>query len=157
MRLATHAAFALLCAGLPAAAQTAGAPTQQSASTHLAAAQRLYQKLDLDAALAELKEAEVAAKDNEDETVLIFIYRGLIYSETGKTADAQEMFKRALTIRPWAEVPPDTSPRLAKVFGDARKSLWGTAANIKPPQKKPRAAVPPAAAPASEQTPPQPK
>jgi tetratricopeptide (TPR) repeat protein len=154
MRLATHAALALLCAGLPAAAQTT---TPQSANTHLAAAQRLYQGHDLDAALAELKEAEVAAKDNEDETVLIFIYRGLIYSETGKTADAQDMFKRALTLRPWAEVPPDTSPRLAKVFGDARKSLWGTAANIKPPQKKPRAAVPPAAAPASEQTPPQPK
>jgi tetratricopeptide (TPR) repeat protein len=156
MRLATHAALALLCAGLPAAAQT-GTPTQQSASTHLAAAQRLYQKLDLEAALAELKEAEVAAKDNEDETATIFIYRGLIYAETGKTADAQDMFKRALAIRPWAEVPPDTSPRLAKVFGDARKSLWGTAANVKPPQKKQRVAAPPAVAPAPEQTPPQPK
>src|SRR5260370_9273852 len=131
MRLATHAALAFLCAGLPAAAQTT---TQQSANTHLAAAQRLYQAHDLDAALAELKEAEVAAKDNEDETVLVFIYRGLIYSETGKTADAQDMFNRALTIRPWAAVPPDTSPPLATAFGDPLKSLSVTPSTITRPR-----------------------
>ena len=146
MSLATLAALLLAQAGTD---KPAVSPAQ--GNTHLAAAVRLYQKLDLDAALAELKEAELAAKDNEDETVQVFIYRGLILSDTGKTNDATDMFKRALAIRPWAEVPSDTSPRIAKVFSDARKSLWGTASNARPPPKK-RAATP---APAPEAKPPE--
>jgi tetratricopeptide (TPR) repeat protein len=149
MRLATLLAL-LLSAAVTAAEDKPQAPPQQG-NTHLAAAVRLYQKLDLDAALAELKEAEVAAKDNEDETVQVFVYRGLIFSDTGKSNDATDMFKRALALRPWAELPADTSPRVAKVFSDARKSIWGTASNIKPPQKK-RAATP---APAPETKPPE--
>ena len=126
-------------------ASPAPAPAQASQpgnqpSTHLAAAQRLYQKLDLDAALAELAQAEAAAKDNEDETVAVLVYRGLIYSDQGKQNDATDQFKRALAMRPWAEVPAETSPRIAKLFSDARRSLWGMA-SVKPPQKKP-AAVP---------------
>src|SRR5437660_78544 len=102
---------------------------------------RLYQKLDLEAALAELSQAEVAAKDNEDETIKVLIYRGLIYSETARPAEANDQFKRALAIRPWAEVPEGTSPRIAKVFADARKSLWGMA-SVKPPQKRVAAPAP---------------
>ena len=139
MRLFLAAAAAALLLAAPARADSATAP-----SAHLAAAQRLYQKLDLDAALAELQQAEAAAKDNEDETVQVLIYRGLIYSETNKTAEANDQFKRALAIRPWAEVPAETSPRIAKMFGDARKSIWGMA-SVKPPQKKAAAPAPPAA------------
>jgi|SRR5436190_3091393 hypothetical protein len=106
-----------------------------SANAHLAAAVRLYQKLDLDAALAELQLAEVDAKESQDETVQVLIYRGLIYSETGKLSDASDQFKRALAVRPWAEVPADTSPRIAKNFSEARKSLWGMA-SVRPPQKR---------------------
>jgi tetratricopeptide (TPR) repeat protein len=139
----------LVLAPLAALAQTATpAPTAPAPNPHLAAAQRLYQKLDLDAAIAELQQAEQGSKDNEDETVQILIYRGLIYSDLGKTNEANDMFKRALAMRPWAEVPPETSPRLAKVFGDARKSLWGTAATIKPPVKKPSRSASSAPAPA---------
>ena len=104
-------------------------------NTHLTAAIRLYQKLDLDAALAELSQAEVAAKDNEDDTVRVLVYRGLIDSETGRPAEANDQFKRALAIRPWAEVPEGTSPRIAKVFADARKSIWGMG-TVKPPQRR---------------------
>src|SRR5438128_2477293 len=96
-------------ASAPAATAQAAAP-----SAHLAAAQRLYQKLDLDAALAELAQAEAAAKDNEDETVSVLIYRGLIFSDTGKTADANDQFKRALAMRPCAEVPYEPLPRRAE-------------------------------------------
>jgi tetratricopeptide (TPR) repeat protein len=139
-------------AAAPSAAAQASAP-----SAHLAAAQRLYQKLDLDAALAELQQAELAAKDNEDETVSVLIYRGLIYSDTGKAGDANDQFKRALAMRPWAEVPPETSPRIAKMFSDARKSIWGMA-SVKPPQKKvpvaPPAANTPPAQPAQPAVPP---
>jgi hypothetical protein len=132
----------------------AGAP-----NAHLAAAQRLYQKLDLDAALAELQLAE-GARGSEEEMVQILIYRGLIYSETGKTADASDQFKRALAMRPWSEVPPETSPRIAKTFNEARKSVWGMA-SVKPPKKRappapsamPAPATAPSAVPASTTAP----
>ena len=137
-------AAALLSASAAVAADLAPVPVV-TANTHLAAAVRLYQKLDLDAALAELQIAETGAKDNQDDMVQVLVYRGLIYSETGKLSDASDQFKRALAIRPWTEVPPETSPRIAKSFSDARRSLWGMA-SVKPPQK--RIAPPPPAVPA---------
>lgn len=141
MRLFSLAVAAALLLAADARADSAEGAPASAPSAHLAAAQRLYQKLDLDAALAELQQAEIAAKDNEDETVQVLIYRGLIFSETNKTAEANDQFKRALAIRPWAEVPSDTSPRIARMFSDARKSIWGMA-SVKPPQKKAAAALP---------------
>ena len=77
-----------------APATSAGTVKDAGPNAHLAAAVRLYQKLDLDAALAELQQAEIGAKDNEDETVQVLVYRGLIYSETGKTNEAVDSFKK---------------------------------------------------------------
>jgi tetratricopeptide (TPR) repeat protein len=147
MRLILTAALLIATSAFAAEEPSASGITVKdvSSNAHLAAAVRLYQKLDLDAALAELQLAEVDAKESQDETVQVLIYRGLIYSETGKLGDASDQFKRALAVRPWAEVPADTSPRIAKNFSDARRSLWGMA-NLRPPQKKaPVAAVAPPA------------
>ncbi|HYS09128.1 MAG TPA: hypothetical protein VEP66_10300 [Myxococcales bacterium] len=147
MRLILSAALLIATSAFAAEEPSASGITVKdvSSNAHLAAAVRLYQKLDLDAALAELQLAEVDAKESQDETVQVLIYRGLIYSETGKLGDASDQFKRALAVRPWAEVPADTSPRIAKNFSDARRSLWGMA-NLRPPQKKaPVAAVAPPA------------
>jgi hypothetical protein len=150
MRLFLSAALLIATSAVAAEEPSASGITVKdvSSNAHLAAAVRLYQKLDLDAALAELQLAEVDAKESQDETVQVLIYRGLIYSETGKAGNASDQFKRALAIRPWAEVPVDTSPRIAKNFSDARRSLWGMA-NLRPPQKRvPAAALaPPAPAP----------
>lgn len=157
MRTAIALAAALLATSAfaddatpPAAAPAADAAPAAKVfvpSAHLQAAQRLYQKLDLDAALAELQQAEAGARDNDDETAQILIYRGLIFSDTGKSSEAADQFKRALAIRPWAEVPQETSPRIAKVFSDARKSIWGMAKVSPPPRKSPAGA--PNAMPAS--------
>jgi tetratricopeptide (TPR) repeat protein len=161
MRLSLSAALLVCTAAAVAAAEESAAPAavsvkDASGNAHLAAAMRLYQKLDLDAALAELQLAEESAKDSEDDRVQVLIYRGLIFSETGKLSGASDQFKRALAIRPWSEVPEGTSPRIAKNFSDARKSLWGMA-SVKPPQKRVAAPAPqptavPANAPASSPT-----
>jgi tetratricopeptide (TPR) repeat protein len=154
-------AAALLIATSSAAAAAEETPAASAvtvkdvnANAHLGAAVRLYQKLDLDAALAELQLAEEGARGNEEDTVQVLIYRGLIFSETGKLSAASDQFKRALAVRPWAEVPEGTSPRIAKNFSDARKSLWGMA-SVKPPQKKapPAAVAVPAVAPAAASAP----
>ncbi len=135
------------------AAKPADAPPPPQINAHLQAAKRLYQKLDLDAAMAELKEAEndARAKDNEDQLVQVLIYKGLIYADLGKANDMSEHFKRALAMRPWAEMPPETSPRIAKQFADSRRELWGS--TLKPPPKKRKtAAVAPTAPPAAQTT-----
>ena len=148
MRLFLVAALFFATASIAAEQPPTGAAPVVTGNTHLAAAVRLYQKLDLDAALAELQLADGGAKDNQDDMVQVLIYRGLIYSETGRLGEASDQFKRALAIRPWAEVPSDTSPRIAKYFSEARRSLWGMA-SVKPPQKR-------IAAPASTALPPAP-
>src|SRR5437016_8124477 len=149
MRFSLSAALLVCTASAVAAAEESAASAtvsvkDVSGNAHLAAAVRLYQKLDLDAALAELQLADESAKDSEDDRVQVLIYRGLIFSETGKLSGASDQFKRALAIRPWAEVPEGTSPRIAKNFSDARKALWAMA-SVKLPQK--RMAAPVTAAP----------
>jgi hypothetical protein len=155
MRLlsASVVAFALWSAG-PAAAEQEPA---HSPSPHLAAAQMLYKKLNLDAALDALKDAETdaRARNDQDEMVQVLVLKGLILAENGKQSEMDDQFKHALAVRPWAELPPDVSPRLAKRFHDLRKDLWGAGSQLKPPPKKRAVAAkanPPAPAPASAPT-----
>ena len=108
-------------------------------NARLDAAKRLYSRAELEAAMAELKAAEDSSKDDND-LVSILIYRGLIFAETGQGQQMQESFKRALAMRPWAEVPQEVSPRLAKMFQDARREVWGS--SIKPWPKKKEGAAP---------------
>jgi tetratricopeptide (TPR) repeat protein len=125
MRLAASLLLASVALSFSAAAE----------NSRLAAAVRLYQRAELDAAVAELKAAEDQSKD-ENDLVQILIYRGLISAEMGQAPQMQESFKRALAMRPWADVPQDTSPRLAKLFNDARREVWGSP-GIKPwPKRK---------------------
>jgi hypothetical protein len=167
MTLRTLVAPALLVAALslparalsegaeaPAAEAEKSAAPSAVASSRLQAAKRLYQKFDLDAAMAELKEAESAAKlrDNEEELVQVLVYKGLIFADQGKPADMTEHFKRALAMRPWTEMPPETSPRIAKQFADARRALWGSPLKA-PPRKRKVAAAPAPSAPAAVQQP----
>ena len=108
-------------------------------NARLEAAKRLYSRAELDAAMAELKAAEDSSKDDND-LVTILVYKGLIFAETGQGQQMQESFKRALAMRPWTEVPQDTSPRLAKMFSDIRREVWGS--SIKPWPKKKEGAAP---------------
>src|SRR5207244_11703837 len=91
-------------------------------------------RAELEAALTELKAAEDQSKD-ENDLVQILIYRGLVFAETGQPQQMAEMIKRALAMRPWADVPRDVSPQLARMFQDARRELWGPP-GIKPWPKK---------------------
>ena len=144
----------------PDNAANAGA-SAAAPSSHLAAAMRLYKTLNLDAAMDELKDAEADARSrgDEEEIVQILILKGLIFADNGKPAEMDDHFKRALAMRPWVEVPPDVSPRLSKKFNDARKELWGSGGQLKPPPKKRASAArspsapPPAPAHAAPATP----
>lgn len=144
-------ALALSAALLSSPARAEGPPPPRH-GPHLQAALRLYQKLDLDAALAELRLAEDEAKNDEGEMVTTLLYEGLASSESGRTAQAMDNFKRALAISPWAELPEGAPPRIARQFNDARRELWGSG-GIKPPPQKKRRALGKATAPAEPPAP----
>ena len=123
-----------LRSGLAFVLALAAATSALADNARLEAAKRLYQRAELDAAMAELKAAEESSKDDND-LVTILIYKGLVFAETGQGAQMQDSFKRALAMRPWAEVPPDASPRLAKMFQDARREVWGSSIKAWPKKK----------------------
>jgi tetratricopeptide (TPR) repeat protein len=150
--LAVSAALALAAqAFVPRSAHAEAAPAApQQHGPHLKAAIRLYQKLDLDAALAELRLAEDEAKSSEPEMVTTLLYQGLIFAESGKYAQTMEHFKRALAMSPWLDVPEGTAPRIARQFSDARRELWGSGGIKPPPRKRPRGVAAGGAAPAAE-------
>ncbi len=155
-----------LRSGLAFVLALAAATSALADNARLEAAKRLYQRAELDAAMAELKAAEESSKDDND-LVTILIYKGLVFAETGQGAQMQDSFKRALAMRPWAEVPPDASPRLAKMFQDARREVWGSSikawpkkkdgsASNKPsdkPAEAPASSAPPTATPARADAP----
>jgi hypothetical protein len=143
----------VLALSSPRAARADDAAGSPAANAHLEAARRLYKTLNLDAAMDELKDAEADARSrsDEEEIVQILILKGLIFADNGKPTEMDDHFKRALAMRPWAEVPPEVSPRLSKKFNDARKELWGSGGQLKAPPVKKRTtakAAPPAPVPA---------
>src|SRR2546430_2389592 len=113
--LLVSAAAAVSAGEESAPATSAGTAKDAGPNAHLAAAVRLYQKLDLDAAIAELQLAEDGAKDSEDDRVQVLIYRGLIYSETGKLSAASDQFKRA---------PARPADRRPARWGPGRRAAW---------------------------------
>jgi hypothetical protein len=123
-------------------------------NARLEAAKRLYSRAELEAAMAELKAAEDSSKDDAD-LVTILIYKGLVFAETGQGQAMQDSFKRALAMKPWAEVPQDTSPRLAKMFQEARREVWGS--SIKAWPKKKEGAAKPGDTPPAETKPAEPE
>jgi tetratricopeptide (TPR) repeat protein len=141
------AAQVLVPSGAHAEAARAAPPQH---GPHLQAAIRLYQKLDLEAAMAELRLAEDEAKSSEPEMVTTLLYQGLIFAENGKYAQTMEHFKRALAISPWLDVPEGTAPRIARQFSDARRELWGSGGIKPPPRKRGRGVATGTAAPAAE-------
>jgi hypothetical protein len=158
LRTALCGALALAVISTPRAARADDA-APAPVNSHLEAARRLYKTLNLDAAMDELKDAETDARSrsDEEEIVQILILKGLIFADNGKPTEMDDHFKRALAMRPWAEVPPEVSPRLSKKFNDARKELWGSGGQLKPPPVKKRttakAAAPAAPAPAAAPAP----
>jgi hypothetical protein len=144
MRTALAASLSVLLTAPLAASAEEAAPAPritQKRNAHLTAAERLYQKLDLEAALAELDRAEINA--SEADSVRILVYRGLVFADQGKTNEANDQFKRALAIDKWAQLPQGTSPRIVTMFAEARKSIWGS-----PKQPEPEAEAAPASEPA---------
>jgi hypothetical protein len=110
------ALLALLVAGTASAAS----------NPYLSAAVRLYDDIEYESALEQLKKAETWSGNGPAEDVTIQLYKGLVLAELGNSDAAASAFKAALALDPKADVPAKVSPKVRSLFVAARAELART-------------------------------
>lgn len=126
---------AAILAALPAAAA--------AENPHLAAAIRLYNDFEYEAALAQLDKAAKWSANTAADDVTVAVYTGLVRGELGDENGAATAFKIALALDASVAPPVGVSPKIRAVFHRARGEF------LKANPQQPKAAVgpaPPAAA-----------
>ncbi|MHB1845850.1 MAG: hypothetical protein ACYCWW_13570 [Deltaproteobacteria bacterium] len=126
----------LLAAGWPARARAAPRPSLPHAID-------LFQNLEDEKATAELH-ALLRTAPPAAQAATAHVYLGLIALNAVDPGRAREEFKRALSIDPGAELPADSSPKVQRVFDQARREVAGAPSPPPSPPVSP-VAKPPAA------------
>lgn len=106
---------------LLASATSAQAQSKQSRELkrRLNAAARLYEDLEYEKALDQLKRAKALNLDTDD-SALVAIYQGLVLADLGKQPQAVEAFKEGLSLNPDAKLPMKVSPKVVRLFEEVR-------------------------------------
>ncbi len=82
-------------------------------------AQQLYENLEYEQALEQLKRTKKLAQGLEQE-VPVLVLEGIVLAELGKEEDSQKSFESALLLNPDAELPLRVSPKVARSFEKVR-------------------------------------
>lgn len=107
-----------LCAGAFAVAllwATAASAQSADAQRYILAASRLYENLEYERALDQLKKAR-GVSGGVDDDVNIALYEGVILSDMGKKEEAVAAFREGLYLKPEANLPVKVAPKIAQVF-----------------------------------------
>jgi hypothetical protein len=88
---------------------------------YLASAAALFEKLEYEKALGQIKRAKNKSQTPEDDT-LIALYEGIVLAEMGD-AQASTAFTTALGLDPQAKLPLVVSPKVQRVFDKAKASV----------------------------------
>lgn len=132
-----------------AAVLASTAASAQAKNPYLEPAQRLYLALEFQDALAAIEKGLRWGLNTPEEDVLAGLLEGVITAQLGKRDRAIRAFTRALAMNPKAELPFKVSPKIQKLFDDARAQVAKTAPVAAAPPPPPAVAAPePAAAPA---------
>ncbi len=111
---------------LPAPAQGQPAPPSAQADSEfqlrMSTAARLYQELEYERALEQLKRARALAR-GVDQDVTIELYEGIILADMGRREEALAAFKTALLLKPTAQLPVRVSPKVAADFEAVRQEV----------------------------------
>jgi tetratricopeptide (TPR) repeat protein len=91
----------------------------QAVQKYLFAASRLYQTLEYERALEQLKRARAASSGVADDAA-IARYEGVVLFDMGKRDDALAAFREALYLEPDATLPLKVSPKISEAFEAAR-------------------------------------
>lgn len=92
---------------------------QQAVQKYLFAASRLYQTLEYERAIEQLKRARAASAGVADDAA-IARYEGVVLFDMGKRDDALAAFREALYLEPDAALPLKVSPKISEAFEAAR-------------------------------------
>jgi tetratricopeptide (TPR) repeat protein len=82
-------------------------------------AQQLYENLEYEQALEQLKRTKKLAQGLEQE-VPVLVLEGIVLAELGKQEDSQKAFESALLLNPDVELPLRVSPKVARSFEKVR-------------------------------------
>jgi hypothetical protein len=93
-------------------AATAAADPLDTARSQVAASDYLNARGSLDAAFA-------TGTNNPEQVAEIYRLRGIVNGALGDAKAAQDAFQRCLALSPKAELPPGTSPKMARPFAAA--------------------------------------
>jgi len=103
------------------AASPASADITPDVKKYLGSAAALFEKLEYEKALAQLKRAKAKSQGPEDD-LRIALYEGIVLSEMGD-ATAPSVFASALGMDPSATLPLVVSPKVQRVFDKAKEQV----------------------------------
>ncbi len=106
----------VVCVASTAAA--VGGPVQR----YLNAARTLYENLEYEKALEQLRRAKQASGGPEDDEV-ISLYEGIVHADLGNEEQALTAFKTGLSLNVDAKLPLEVSPKVEAVFERARENV----------------------------------
>lgn len=92
------------------------------AQRYLTAAARLYENLEYERALEQLKRARTLSRGVDDD-VAIALYEGIILADMGKKEDSTAAFKEGLFLKPDAQLPVKVSPKVTADFEAVRREV----------------------------------
>ncbi len=100
---------------------SASADVTPDVKKYLGSAAALFEKLEYEKALAQLKRAKAKSQGPEDD-LRIALYEGIVLAEMGD-ATAPAAFASALGMEPTATLPLVVSPKVQKVFDKAKAQV----------------------------------
>jgi hypothetical protein len=90
--------------------------------TYLRSIQRLFDDLEYERALDQIRLARQAPRAAEEE-VTLSLYEGIIQYELGKQEQSKAAFKSALLLRPDAALPVQVAPKVRSLFESVRQQV----------------------------------
>ncbi|QRN93029.1 hypothetical protein JRI60_27900 [Archangium violaceum] len=154
LRSAGAAALALVLSATPttsawAARPKSRAPKQQPAPpqqqpraeepqpvlrTYLNAALRLYESLEYERALEQIRRAKSYTRSVDDD-VTVSLFEGVILADMGRKEDAIAAFRTGLLLRPEATLPVKVSPKVERDFETVRQGVRRELATLQAKQQ----------------------
>lgn len=98
---------------------TAAVASEEDFQRFLNAAVRLYENLEYERALEQVRNAKKQAV-TPDQQASAALYEGIMLSDLNKPDEARAAFKEALLLKPDAVIPIKVSPKVSKDFEDTR-------------------------------------
>ncbi len=98
---------------------TLAVASEEDSQRFLNAAVRLYENLEYERALEQVRNAKKQAV-TPDQQATAALYEGIMLSDLNKPDEARAAFKEALLLKPDATIPIKVSPKVSKDFEDTR-------------------------------------